>query len=85
MSNTTPNLSTLGNQTPSNQTLTRSTNPPSAVAVTQSQSEVEEMPGINALLSANDDVHDHVGTGPEFMYILRGASTSFSQRTIMAN
>ena len=43
------------------------------------------MPGINALLSANDDVHDHVGTGPEFMYILRGASTSFSQRTIMAN
>ena len=34
--------------------------PPNAVAVTQSQSEVEDVPGINVLLSAIDEVHDDV-------------------------
>ena len=62
MPNTTPNLSTPGTQTPTNQTPTASTHPPSAVVVTQTQSDHPEAPGFDALLAAShapeDDLFD---------------------------
>ena len=60
MSDTTPNLSTPDAQTPSNQTPNASTHPPSAVAVTQTQSEYDNSMGADVLLAASQMMHDEV-------------------------
>ena len=60
MPNTTPNLATPDHQTPTNETPIASTHPPSAVAVTQSQSDANDAPGFNVLLAAIDERHDDV-------------------------
>ena len=60
MSDTTPNLSTRNARTPSNQRPNASTHPPSAVAVTQTQSEHDNSIGIDILLAASEMTHDEV-------------------------
>ena len=60
MSDTTPNLSTSNAQTPSDQMPNTSTQPSSAVAVTQMQSDYDNSMSADVLLAASQMMHDEV-------------------------